>query len=400
MIGRVRNAKPKRPWLRPMVPRRGDEPNRSSTPLELFFDLCFVGAVAQAAGRLHHGLAEGQVRHAVLGYLTVFFAIWWAWMNFTWFASAYDTDDDAYRLTTLLQIFGALVLAAGVPRAFDRTDFSVITWGYVIMRLALLSQWLRAARADPTRRRTDRRYAVGVTLVQVAWVARLALPDELFLPGFLVLAAADVLVPLWAERPRVTSWHREHIADRYGLFTLIVLGDSVLAATNAVQSALDEHKSLGGLLALAAGGLVTVFGMWWLYFDEPAHEMLGSVRQAFSWGYGHYLVFAAVAAVGAGLAVAVDAQARGHSGAGHPVASYAVAVPVAGYLVALWLLQARRQRPRPVAAGYPLAAVLVLLAPFGPGRAPAAAVLWIALVVAALVAAGTATSRRRWSSPP
>ena len=59
----------------------------------------------------------------------VFFAIWWAWMNFTWFASAYDTDDDVYRITTLVQIAGALILAAGVPRAFADGDFAVVTSG-------------------------------------------------------------------------------------------------------------------------------------------------------------------------------------------------------------------------------------------------------------------------------
>jgi hypothetical protein len=84
----------------------------------------------------------------------VFFAIWWAWMNFTWFASAYDTDDNVYRLATLVQITGALTLAAGVPRAFDETDHRLVTYGYVIMRLALVAQWLRAARSDPERRRT------------------------------------------------------------------------------------------------------------------------------------------------------------------------------------------------------------------------------------------------------
>ena len=90
--------------------------------MELLFDLCFVVAVAQAGGRLHHALAENHVGQGVVGYGMVFFAIWWAWMNFTWFASAYDCDDVPYRLATLVQIAGALILAAGVPRAFDARD--------------------------------------------------------------------------------------------------------------------------------------------------------------------------------------------------------------------------------------------------------------------------------------
>src|SRR3954464_8083786 len=128
---------------------RGDpaEPHRASTPLELFFDLTFVVAIAQAANSLHHGLAGGHARHVLLGYPMVFFAIWWAWMNFTWFASAYDTDDVPYRLATLLQIAGVLVLAAGVPQAFEG-HVGVVTLGYAIMRTGLVAQWLRSARAN------------------------------------------------------------------------------------------------------------------------------------------------------------------------------------------------------------------------------------------------------------
>jgi len=85
---------------------------RAAAPLELFFDLCFVAAVAQAASHLHHDLSQGHLAHALGNYLWVFFAIWWAWMNFTWFASVYDNDDDLYRLLTLVQIAGALVMAA------------------------------------------------------------------------------------------------------------------------------------------------------------------------------------------------------------------------------------------------------------------------------------------------
>ncbi len=75
----------------------------------------------------------------------VFFAIWWAWMNFTWFASAYDVDDVPYRLLALVQMGGVLVLAAGVPSAFEHQDFFGITLGYFIMRIGLVAQWVRAA---------------------------------------------------------------------------------------------------------------------------------------------------------------------------------------------------------------------------------------------------------------
>src|ERR1041385_5473211 len=129
----------------PMTGRDPGQEHRAATPLELFFDLTFVVAVAQWASGLHHGLVEGHARDVLVGFPLVFFGIWWAWMNFTWFASAYDTDDAIYRLATLVQLSGALVLAAGVPRALTDHDFGVATLGYVIMRLALVAQWLRAA---------------------------------------------------------------------------------------------------------------------------------------------------------------------------------------------------------------------------------------------------------------
>src|SRR6195952_5336816 len=108
--------------LRRMVARRVDEEHRVSTPLELLFDLTFVVAVSQIARELAHGIASGHPGHVLPAYLMVFFAIWWAWMNFTWFASAYDTDDVPYRLLTLLQMAGVLVLAAGVSPAVEDKD--------------------------------------------------------------------------------------------------------------------------------------------------------------------------------------------------------------------------------------------------------------------------------------
>src|ERR1700704_367041 len=108
-----------------MTPRDPAESHRVATPLELFFDLTFAVAISEAASGLHHGLVAGHVHDALIGFALVFFAIWWAWMNFTWFASAYDTDDALYRVAVLVVMTGVLILAAGVPRVLDRRDFGV-----------------------------------------------------------------------------------------------------------------------------------------------------------------------------------------------------------------------------------------------------------------------------------
>lgn len=347
----------------PMRPRSPAEAHRASTPLELLFDLVFVVAVAQAAAGLHHTVAEGHAGLGVLRFAMVFFGIWWAWMNFTWFASAYDTDDVLYRITTFVQLLGALILAAGVPSAFNNTNFTIIVTGYVVMRLALVAQWLRAARSDPQHRSTALRYATGVTVMQALWILRLMVPDAWQVVSFVLLALAELAVPIWAERAGTTTWHPGHIAERYGLFTIIVLGESILSTTLGIQSAAQEGGFGGELLEISAGALLLVLSMWWLYFDRNADDMLTSLRVAFVWGYGHLFLFAAAAAVGAGLAVEID-YATHQAEISGLAAGAAVAVPVALYLLALLLMHLRpSERGRQVLPAL-LSAALIVLTPW------------------------------------
>lgn len=368
---------PKR-FVQPMVARDPHEGHRAATPLELLFDLCFVVAIAQAAVGLHHGLGEAHFGAAIGGYLLVFFAIWWAWMGFTWFASAYDTDDGPYRVLVLIQIAGVLVLAAGVPRA-SAGDFGLITLGYTIMRVGLVALWVRAAGADRPRRRTALRYVASIAVCQVGWLALLLVPPELWVFGWLVLAPLELAGPMWAESAGPTSWHPHHVAERHGLLMVIVLGESVLAATLAVQTALDAGEVSVDLLSLAGGGLLTLFGLWWLYFARSPHGTLASNRGAFRWSYGHFPLFLSAAAIGAALGVCVDALAgRGHLTPA--AASCVLSVPVALTLLGIWLIQIRPAGDRGPA--YPIAAALVLAAALVP-QAP----LIIGVILAGLVLA-------------
>ncbi len=345
-----------------MRARSRHEPHRAATPLELFFDLVFVVAIAQASAGLHHAVAEGHALEGLGGFLMVFFAIWWAWMNFTWFASAYDCDDVPYRLAVFVQIAGALILAAGVRGMFEaRAPTTVVVVGYVVMRLAMVAQGLRAAASDPGHRATARRYAIGISALQIAWAALLFVPGVQVL-GFLVLVGCELAVPMWAEARAPTTWHPHHIAERYGLLTLIVLGESILAATGAVQLVLASGEAGAALVPIVAGGLLIVCAMWWVYFDRPVHDLLTSLRKGIIWGYGHYVVFAAAAAVGAGLAVAVDAATH-HSQVSTATAGAAVAIPVAAYLLCLWFLHDRPEYRQTRAYGL-IASILVLLTPF------------------------------------
>lgn len=320
--------------------------------------------------------------HGVVGFGLVFFAIWWAWMGFAWFASAFDTDDTLYRVKAFVQIVGILVLAAGVPRAFENRDFSLITFGYAIMRLGLIAQWLRAAYATNTARQTAYRYAVGIAVLQLGWLALLAVPIGWWIYGWMVLAPLELLVPWWAEKAGETTWHPHHIAERYGLFTIIVIGESVLAATVAIQSAIDLGEAPRELVAVIVGAPVILFTMWWLYFSRPAHTLLTSSRAAFAWGYGHFFVFSSAAGVGSGLAVLVD-HATGEARTSAFWVGQSLAIPVATFLVSVWLVHVRRSsvgRFEPLA--FLVASLLVLAAPLT--NSPAIVIATLLLLLTAV----------------
>ncbi|MFF5314365.1 low temperature requirement protein A [Streptomyces massasporeus] len=386
--------------LRRLRARGRDEAHRTATPLELFFDLCFVVAVAQAGIELVHSVAEGHAGQGILDYAMVFFALWWAWMNFTWFASAYDNDDVLYRVVTLVQIAGVLVLAAGVSRAFEEHEYLVVWLGYAIMRVAMAAQWLRAARAaEGPERTTALRYAGGVLACQVGWLGLLFLPEGVRPWWFLVMALLEMCVPPFAERGHTTSWHPRHIAERYGLFTIIVLGETIAAATVAVKSGIDENDALGELLPIAAGGLLIIFAAWWIYFVVPIHGHLRSNRQAFLWGYGHYLVLASAAAIGAGLEVAVE-ETVGKAHISTLAASAAVTLPTALYLLTVWALHSRHfKRGITQQLVLPTTALLVICCTFlGHWAVFAAGVVCALSVVAGETLA--ATRPAAWQSAP
>jgi low temperature requirement protein LtrA len=347
-----------------MKPRSPDEAHRVSTPLELLFDLVFVVAVAQAASGLHHGIAEGHITETLVSYGMIFFAIWWAWMSFTWFASAYDNDDIPYRLLVFIQMTGALIVASGVETVFGTQDLSIPVLGYIVMRIASTAQWLRAACSDLEHRPAALRYAWGAAAAQIAWIILLFLPNAWHVPGFLLLALVEILIPIWAEKASPTSWHAHHISERYGLFTLLVLGESILSASTAIRTAVDENGLNGNLTSIILGSLLIIYTLWWLYFYQPRHHFMTSLRAAFIWAYGHWLIFSVTAAVGAGLAIVID-QTTHHAEISAVAAGMALALPTAIYVFSLWVLQEHRRADNLIDTLLnPVTAVLILLTPF------------------------------------
>ncbi len=260
---------------------------------------------------------------------------------------------------------GVLVLAAGIPAVFEDHSYTLLYFGYVIMRLALVAQWLRASRGTGASRRAALTYAGGITLVQVLWVVSLLLPGPAFTVSLVLLIVAELAVPVVSERTGSTPWHPHHITERYGLFTLILLGESLLASANAIFEALETGEQIGSLVGLAVLAFLSTAALWWIYFWPPHHHAIGSLADSLAYGYGHYFIFAAAGAFSVGIEVEIDIL-TGHSALHQPWASFAFTIPVAVFVLGIWLLAIRPNADRVVNVVVPVAALLVLVDPLIP----------------------------------
>src|SRR6266446_3296967 len=288
---------------------RGRDPHemhRTATPLELLFDLTFATSFGLAASEVAPVLAEGHFIAGLVGFGFASFAICWAWINFSWFSSAYDTDDGVFRIVTMVQMIGVLVLAAGVPRMFasiehsGHLDNSVLVLGYVIMRVALVFQWLRAANDDPARRRVCLTYAATISIAQVGWVVQ-------------------IVVPLAAP-------------------AAIILGEGVVGTVAALSAVVDRQGWTLDAVLVGIAGMGLTFGMWWVYYLVPSGEILQRHRdRAPVWGYVQMLIVTSIVATGAGLRVAAD-FIEGRATIAAVAAVLASAVPVGIFLGLMYAL--------------------------------------------------------------
>lgn len=334
------------------------ESHRVASPLELLFDLTFVIGIGNASGQLAHQLAEGHYEPGLLGFAIAIVSVCWAWINYSWFSSAYDTDDWIFRLATMVQMVGVIVLSLGIPKLFESlahgggVDNKVMTLGYVIMRLAMVFLWLRAAAHDRTHRRACMTYAVVIFIAQIGWSA-LALigPDVGLHVSFAgLLAVLEISGPVLAERKEGgTPWHAHHMSERHGLLAIIALGEGVVGTVASVSAIVQTKGWSFDAILICAAGVGLTFGMWWTYFVVSFADVLDvHRRRAFVWGYGHIIVYAAIAATGAGLHVAANfIEGKAHIGA--TAATLTTAIPVAVYLLMIYALYSYMLRARDAA---------------------------------------------------
>jgi low temperature requirement protein LtrA len=324
-----------------MAGRDPHEVHRVATSLEQLFDLTFATCFSLAASQLAMALSAGRYAAALLGFGFASFAICWAWINFSWFASAYDTDDWIFRVVTLRQMVGVLVLAIGLPPMFasiergERLDNSVMVLGYVIMRVALVFQWLRAARQDPARRRACLTYAIAISIAQIGWVWQIAVhfsTAAAFILGS-ILALIELMGPVLAERQDGgTPWHAHHVAERHSSLAIMALGEGIVGTIAALSAVVEQQGWTVDATLVGIAGTALTFGMWWLYDLLPSAPILETHRnRAFVWGVGQILIVTAIVGTGGGLHVA--AYFIEHQTQISPLATVlSVALPVGAFL--------------------------------------------------------------------
>jgi low temperature requirement protein LtrA len=280
-------------------------PERRASWLELFFDLCFVVAVGAVAHTLH---GEPTIAGLAL-FVALFIPVWWSWMEYAWYATSFPEAGTFNRVGAFAAMLTVLAMAAQVGNASHGEPQGYIL-AFVVFHAIVVALFLREARLYPGRQAFSMRYATGFALAAAVWLASLALPEEIR-PWVWVAALLIDLVTPWAAVLTVAerTFDVSHIPERYGLFTIIVLGEAIIAVARSMSEAIWTPAAVA---AAVAGFLIAVV-VWWAYFAHPHAELLLRGRLAsFIWGYGHIFVWMGIAISGVGIELAIEAAATGH----------------------------------------------------------------------------------------
>jgi low temperature requirement protein LtrA len=293
----------------PQLRTKEAEGHRTATWLELFFDLAFVVAVAVIAGRLVADVSWTGVA-SFFGYFAL---VWWLWASHTYYADRYDTDDLVYRLLAVAQMIAVAVIAAGLsPDVAGSTR--AFSYGYAVSRWLLVVMYWRAYRHVEETRELVKGYLVGFGAAAVMWTASALVPDDARIVLWAAALAVDLATP-WVMRKQQARvpFDVSHLPERFGLFTILVLGESIAAVVTGLS-----HSEWAVLPTTTAGiGIGIATAMWWLYFDNARGSVVrrdASVRRTWRptvWIYTHLLLGAGLAASGVGIEIAVAEAEHG-----------------------------------------------------------------------------------------
>jgi low temperature requirement protein LtrA len=296
-------------WFHPPQLRIGDdfeEQSRHATWLELFFDLVFVVAVSQLA----HNLSADVSIQGFLGFVFLFLPVWWSWIGATFYANRFDVDDAGHRVLTAVQMLAIASMAVNIHHGLDKSSVG-FALSYVIVRLMLVFQYLRAAIHLPQARGLACRYAIGFAIAAAFWLVSVFVPIParffLWMLGLLV----DFATPLTSVKLQTRLLPNfEHLPERFGLFTIIVLGEAIIAVVNGIA---EQNWNLPSVIA-AALGFSIAFSLWWIYFENVGGSALRSapterrVSTLQVWLYGHLPLVIGLAGTGVGVEHIIKSQ--------------------------------------------------------------------------------------------
>jgi low temperature requirement protein LtrA len=333
-----------------------DDDGRHASYLELFFDLVFVVAIAQLA----HELVLDHSLHGFLVFGALCLPVFITWQGYTIYADRFDTDDVVFRVVVFFGMLGILALAVQIPDVAhgDSTGFAV---AYILVRSGMIALYLRAYQHVPDARPLIVRYAAGYSLGVALWIVSLAFdaPERYVLWG---IALAWEYAQPWLARHLFAAIpvHISHVPERFALFTIVVLGESVLAVALGVA---DRDWAMSAAV-IAGLGFFVAAAIWWLYFGHGVEFALErSSLGILIFSYVHIPLLAALTAVGAGITLAIEQSSEPGLDAG---TRWALAGGVATYLVCLTVAQSRtttlHSLPRTAQSRIVAAAALVAFA--------------------------------------
>ncbi len=301
-------------FVPPRLRTLADEGERHASWLELFFDLVFVVAITE----LSHELVLDHSAGGFLRFAALFIPVYVAWQGYMAYATRFDTDDLAFRagyFAAMLAIAAMAVLIGDVANGEHSAAFAV---AYVVLRSIMLALYLRAWRSVPEARPLIRFYGGGYALGLALWLGSLGFDTPWRYVVWVVAQVLELSLP-----PLSTRLHRriptspQHLPERWALFTLIVLGESVVAV--AIETA-DANWHFTSATA-AVLGFAAVAAVWWLYFDRQASVVLrGSTMAVVVYSYAHIPLLLGLAAMSAGLRLLIDRAGEDHLGAAPSIA--------------------------------------------------------------------------------
>jgi low temperature requirement protein LtrA len=303
-----RYSKPgtERAWQTPKL--RDDDPGRHHPVgwAELFFDLVFVVVIAVLAGNL-------AAHENLLKFALQFTAIFWVWNGFTYYNERFESHGLDNRLFTFIAILAVAGLAIWGRNGLGR-NYVPFAGSYLLARLQTIALWLRAGYHVRRVQRPALSFAgaftVSTALISVSVLAPTAWRLVLFAAAILIEIVTPVITGQFqAGLPPLT---RDKYPERFGLFTQIVMGQTVTEVILSVAAANSVSRISVPAIVLAGLGLLVGFGLWWVYFDFVARRPTSQViRVVLAWIYLHLLMLIGIVVIGVGLsdALAVSAEA-------------------------------------------------------------------------------------------